>query len=371
MVLDAVAESERDFLAGLEPLDNAFRVPIDRIRRWPGQPREWFDPIALAELVASVREHGIKQPVILRPDYRPQVTAGGFLITIGERRWRAAREAGLAWVPALIEDTSTKDALVDSLTENIQRKDLTSAEELRALRQLLTLQLAPHEIASRLGLTRETIARRIRVLDDEVLGPAVSDNQISLTEAFELLPLRDVEQKHLLAIIVERKRSGIAVTRDALRRLVEQARAQQRPTLTATNSARPMSVPSLPPTSPAVDSRQYPEGLKVAVTDQAPFPVARPIISYPGVSPAPVLPADQYKQGGMAVPSAATNSVGGLSAPERRAAARLAWRARDLRRHVELNLSVICASDGYNQISEVAALLQDIRDMLDRALARP
>src|SRR6476660_4949365 len=138
-VTSRVAALDQVYTAGLEPLENAFMVPIDRIRRWHRQPRSWFAPESLAELTEDIRRNGILQPLLVRPDRRPDKPPGGFLLTIGERRWRAAKAAGLELVSVLVRDAPTRQALLDSLRENIQRQDLTPGEELEGLRGLVEL----------------------------------------------------------------------------------------------------------------------------------------------------------------------------------------------------------------------------------------
>jgi ParB family chromosome partitioning protein len=136
-------------------------IPIAHLRPNPQQPRHHFDPEALEELAASIRQHGVLQPLLVSED-RPDRY---FLIT-GERRWRAARLAGLATVPAVIREKIGGDQQLElALVENLQRRDLTPLEESRAFEQLRTgLGLSQQEIADRVGMDRSTVANSLRLL---------------------------------------------------------------------------------------------------------------------------------------------------------------------------------------------------------------
>lgn len=142
-------------------------IPVDQIRPGAHQARRHFERPALDELIASVREHGILQPVLVRPQ------GEWFELVAGERRWRAAREAGLATVPAMVREMSERAAAVAGLVENLQREDLPFFEEADAYRQLLEeFRLSQEELASELGRSQPAIANKIRLLR---LEPAVRE----------------------------------------------------------------------------------------------------------------------------------------------------------------------------------------------------
>src|SRR4051794_34264878 len=197
MVAGATPAIDGSYLAGLEPARDVFLCPIERIRTWHEQPRSWFDPVALGELTEDIRRNGILQPLVVRPDRRPEKEPGGFLLTVGERRLRAATAAGLAEVPVVIRDVPTRQALLDSLRENVQRRDLTPSEELEGLRRLLDLGMDAREVALELGLSYQNITRRVRVLEDDILAPAVANGRLGLSEAFELLVLTPEQQREV------------------------------------------------------------------------------------------------------------------------------------------------------------------------------
>jgi ParB family chromosome partitioning protein len=136
-------------------------IPIDQLRANPHQPRHRFDPEALEELAASIRLHGVLQPLLVSEN-----SPHGYLLITGERRWRAARLAGLATVPAVIrEQIEDKQQLELALVENLQRRDLTPLEESRAFEHLRTsLGLSQQEIAERVGMERSTVANALRLL---------------------------------------------------------------------------------------------------------------------------------------------------------------------------------------------------------------
>ena len=141
-------------------------LPLEAIRPNPSQPRTAFDEEALAELVASIREVGLLQPVVVRP-----VGPGVYELVMGERRWRASQEAGTGTIPAIVRDTGDEAMLRDALLENLHRSALTPLEEAAAYAQLLEDFGATHEErATRIGRSRPQISNTIRLLQ---LPPAV------------------------------------------------------------------------------------------------------------------------------------------------------------------------------------------------------
>jgi ParB family chromosome partitioning protein len=135
-------------------------LPVDGIAPNPRQPREVFDEEAMAELVASIAEVGLLQPVIVR-----RRGAGGYELVMGERRWRAAKEAGLDVIPAIIRDTGDENLLRDALLENLHRAQLNPLEEAAAYAQLLEDFGCTHEeLAGRIGRSRPQITNTVRLL---------------------------------------------------------------------------------------------------------------------------------------------------------------------------------------------------------------
>ena len=135
-------------------------LPLREIEPDPGQPRKTFDEETLAELSASIAEHGLLQPIAVRP--KP---SGGYLIVAGERRWRASRMAGLTEVPVIVKDVTDEQAMELALVENLQREDLDPVEEAAGIRELMTrCGLTQEQAARKLGKSRSALANSLRLL---------------------------------------------------------------------------------------------------------------------------------------------------------------------------------------------------------------
>ena len=161
-------------IGGAGPTDLA-HVPVDQIHPNPRQPRKRFDHEATAGLAESIRAQGIIQPVVLRPR-----AAGGYELIAGERRWRAAREANLETLPALVRDAADRDALLLGLVENVAREELSPVEEARAYALLVDeFELSLGEIAERVGGSKPAVSNRVRLLE-------LSDDILSMVERGEL-----------------------------------------------------------------------------------------------------------------------------------------------------------------------------------------
>lgn len=171
-------------------------LPIGQVKPNPGQPRRRFDPESLAALTESVKASGIIQPLLVRP-----VASGGFELIAGERRLRAAREAGLERVPVLIRDPSEEERLQQALIENMVREDLNPVEEARACEALIRdLGLSKQELARRVGRSRPALSNLIRLLElpDEVLD-LIEAGQLSEGHGRAILAEGDHEARRRLA----------------------------------------------------------------------------------------------------------------------------------------------------------------------------
>jgi ParB family chromosome partitioning protein len=147
-------------------------LPVELIRRNPRQPRTHFGPDSIKTLAASLADAGVVQPLIVRP-----LRDGRYELIAGERRWRAARKAGLQTVPAIVRDEGEAERLQTALIENMAREDLNPVDEARACAALVEdLGLSKKELARRLGRSRPSISNLIRLLDlpDEALDLLVS-----------------------------------------------------------------------------------------------------------------------------------------------------------------------------------------------------
>ena len=135
-------------------------LPLREIEPDPGQPRKTFDDETLAELSASIAEHGLLQPIAVRPR-----ASGGYLIVAGERRWRASRMAGLTEVPVIVKDVTDEQAMELALVENLQREDLDPVEEAAGIRELMDrCGLTQEQAARKLGKSRSALANSLRLL---------------------------------------------------------------------------------------------------------------------------------------------------------------------------------------------------------------
>jgi ParB family chromosome partitioning protein len=175
--------------------EGAQRLPVAAIRKSPWQPRHQFDAEPLAELVASVKERGVLQPLLVRK------IADGYELIAGERRLRAAGEAGLREVPALVLDVSDREALEIALVENLQRSDLNLMEEAEGYRALADqFSLTQEQIAQRVGKARPTIANALRLLElADGTKRLVAERQLTPGHAKALLGIADAREQQLLA----------------------------------------------------------------------------------------------------------------------------------------------------------------------------
>jgi len=197
------------------------RIPIDRIGRNPSQPRASFDDDQLAELAASIRTHGILQPIVVRASLD-----GRYELIAGERRLRAARLAGLTEIPAVVRDSADGEQLELALVENLQRADLNPMEAANAYRALVDrFGLTHADVADQVGKSRVAVSNSLRLLD---LAPetrqAISEVRISEGHGRALAALTiDEVQRAVLEIVIER---GLSVrqTEELVRR-----RRPQRP----------------------------------------------------------------------------------------------------------------------------------------------
>ena len=196
-------------------------IPVGRIEPAPFQARQEFNEEALAELAASIAEHGVMQPVIVRP-----LAGERYQLIIGERRWRASQQAGLEKIPALVRDVDDLTSSEMMLVENLQREDLNPLEEANAYKRLtVEFQLTQEEIARRVGKSRPFIANSLRLLQlPGEIQDLLSRGLLSAGHAKVLLGLDGgAKQSALAQQIVARKLSVRDTEREAQR--LQQARA--------------------------------------------------------------------------------------------------------------------------------------------------
>lgn len=200
--------------AAAPPAAGAVELPVAAIAPNPMQPRTRIAPDELADLAASLRTHGVLQPLIVtRAD-------AGYLLIAGERRWRAAQLAGLATVPAIVKDATPRERLELALVENVQRQDLTPLEEAGAYRQLISEHgLTQEAVATRVGKSRVAVANALRLLN---LAPAVhaalGEGRISAGHARALLGAPDAAAQDALLARVLSEELSVRATEEAVRR---------------------------------------------------------------------------------------------------------------------------------------------------------
>src|SRR5262249_13839390 len=156
------------------------------IRPNPFQPRRHFDEASLSDLAQSLKTHGVLQPIVVR------TSPAGFELIAGERRWRAARIAGLARLPALIRtEVSDREMLELALVENLQREDLDAIERAQGFRAMIqSLSLTQEQVAERVGIQRASVANHLRLLDlPAPVQDAVSKGLLSMGHAKAILAL--------------------------------------------------------------------------------------------------------------------------------------------------------------------------------------
>jgi ParB family chromosome partitioning protein len=182
------------------------QIRVDEIAPNARQPRRRFEPEATAGLAESIRRQGMLQPVVVRPR-----SGGGYELIAGERRWRAARDAGIESVPALVREADDRDSLLLALVENVAREQLSAVEEARAYAALVDeFGLTLGDVADRVGRSKSSVSNRLRLLElpDEILWMLVRGE---LTEGHARAVLAvpdDAERKRLARRIV---RSGLSV----------------------------------------------------------------------------------------------------------------------------------------------------------------
>jgi ParB family transcriptional regulator, chromosome partitioning protein len=234
--LSAAADKRRGLGRGLELLvggpgePELAHLPVETIHPNPRQPRRRFDHESTSALADSIRTQGLVQPVVVRPR-----KAGGFELIAGERRWRAAREARIPTVPALVREADDRDTLLLGLVENVAREELTAVEEARAYALLLDeFELSLGDLSERVGKAKPTVSNRLRLLElpDDVLG-LVERGDLTEGHARAVLAVPDQEGRRRLARQIIRR--GMSV------------RAAERAARWAGAKTKPRKVPTVDP----------------------------------------------------------------------------------------------------------------------------
>jgi ParB family chromosome partitioning protein len=230
--LSSVPKERRGLGRGLEVLlgeggqPELLHLPVESVHPNPRQPRRRFEPEAAAGLAASIRHQGILQPIVVR-----RRTAGGYELVAGERRWRAARAAGVPTLPALVRDVGDRDSLLLGLVENVAREQLSPVEEARAYASLVDeFELTLGELAERVGRSKSAVSNRLRLLElpEEILW-MLARGDLSEGHARAVLSLPDDDARRRLA----RRIVQDGMTVRAAERAAQSGGARRRPRRTA------------------------------------------------------------------------------------------------------------------------------------------
>lgn len=212
----------------LQAVEGAYfaEIPLDAITPNPRQPREVFDEDALKELVHSIQEVGLLQPVVVR-----QMSPDRYELIMGERRWRASRKAGLETIPAIVRATEDDKLLLDALLENLHRSQLNPLEEAAAYDQLLRDFSCSHEeLADRIGRSRPQVSNTLRLLK---LSPRVqrrvAAGVLSAGHARALLALDDATEQDKLAHRINAEGLSVRAVEEIVKLMSEERNPERRP----------------------------------------------------------------------------------------------------------------------------------------------
>jgi ParB family chromosome partitioning protein len=197
------------------PTTETPEIPVDRIARNPHQPRSRFDDDETAELAASITQHGVLQPIVVRA-----AADGGYELIAGERRLRAARLAGLTHIPAVVRESAGAESLQIALVENVQREDLNAIEEATAYRELIDqFNLSHEEVARRVGKSRVAVSNALRLLELAAeTREAIADGRISEGHGRALAALTVPELQHAALSVVLDRHLSVRQTEELVRR---------------------------------------------------------------------------------------------------------------------------------------------------------
>jgi len=204
-------------------------VPLESIKPNPFQPRVHFDEDQLAGLADSIREVGVLQPILVRPALGQE---GAYELVAGERRWRSARRAGLATIPAIVQEhTTDADSLEAALIENLHRSDLNALEEAAAYQQLIDeFDLTHEQVAQRVSKSRVAVTNTLRLLQlPGSVQRQVIDGGITAGHARALLSLEDPDVLEAAATRVEAEGLSVRATEELVRRMAASPAAVEEP----------------------------------------------------------------------------------------------------------------------------------------------
>jgi ParB family chromosome partitioning protein len=216
-------------LLGAAPTVSASRgggtLPLSLMQSGALQPRREIHREPLEELAASIKAKGVIQPIIVRPLPAGASGTARYEIVAGERRWQAAKLAGLTDIPVIVRDLSDKETVAVALIENIQREELTAAEEARSLKRLTTeFSLTQQEVADSVGRSRAAVSNLIRLLElPEPVVALIDSKALSMGHARALLGLRDDAAQQRLGQLVAQRGLSVRETENLVRKTLEGA----------------------------------------------------------------------------------------------------------------------------------------------------
>jgi ParB family chromosome partitioning protein len=218
-----------------------FELPVSELVQGQSQPRQTVEEEDLRELAQSIRQQGVLQPVLVRPLTGSEVGAGlvSHEIVAGERRWRAAKLAGLETVPVVIHEMDDKSALAVALVENLQRKDLNSIEIAEALLRLTQeFELTHQQAADAIGRSRSSVSNLLRLLDlDYPTRDLLAAGRMDMGHARALLPL-DTRQQAIVAKRIETDRLSVRQVEKLVTDLLKPSVEDKRATIAATSASQ-------------------------------------------------------------------------------------------------------------------------------------
>lgn len=203
---------------------NTVKLNIIDIEPNKEQPRKVFNEEKLRELSESIMQHGVLQPLLVRP-----LSDGTYQLVAGERRWRASRMAGLTEVPVVIRELSDEDAMAIALIENLQREDLSAIEEAEGIRLLIdTFGMTQEEVSEKIGKSRSGVTNVLRLLKlPKVIQEYVNDNIISSGHARALLPLNDENKMIEFSNIIIKRELSVRDTEEMVKQELKEKKEKK------------------------------------------------------------------------------------------------------------------------------------------------
>lgn len=213
--------------ADIEDDSSVKELKLNQVEPNIDQPRKKFDDEKLSQLADSIKQHGVVQPIIVRKD------GDVYRIVAGERRWRAARIAGLSTIPAIVKDISNKEVMEIALIENLQREDLNPVEEAEAYERLITeYKMTQEEISKAVGKSRSAIANSVRLLGlSQSVRTFLINGELTSGHARALLAIEDEDEQEKLALKIINEGLNVRETERLIKRMAQKRTPPKTPVL--------------------------------------------------------------------------------------------------------------------------------------------